>query len=132
MKYPKALLLAKEYQLEKQPFTTITTKKAETLMMVSFKLYGDYRLWMNIYHWNEEILDDSLEVTKGTVLKVKKPALGFSKPHGRPYFIKRGDSLSRISEKVYGEWRWWKEISKNKSQNGARSGSHFCGFYPLL
>ncbi len=77
---------------------------------------------------NEMKYPKALQLAKGTVLKVKKPARRYQAPGGRPYFIKRGDSLSRISEKVYGEWRWWKEIRKNNPKMVRDPNLIFAGF----
>lgn len=88
-----------------------TVKKGETLMMVAFNIYGDYRKWKSLSDLNG--LNGSA-VSEGAVLRYKKPATEFVwNPEGLPYLIKRGDSLVTISNDKYGTANKWKLIYNN-------------------
>ena len=90
---------------------TYTVKKGETLMMVAFNLYGDYRKWKSLSDLNG--LSGS-GVSEGAVLRYKKPASEFVwNPEGLPYLIKNGDSLVTISNDKYGTANKWKLIYNN-------------------
>ncbi|PIQ68581.1 MAG: hypothetical protein COV91_03575, partial [Candidatus Taylorbacteria bacterium CG11_big_fil_rev_8_21_14_0_20_46_11] len=79
------------------------TKKNETLMLVAFSIYGDYRKWRELYSLNKDVLGDSYDLSHRPILKYRKPLRPYTPPMGNPYLIKSGDSLSLISKKVYGD-----------------------------
>lgn len=88
-----------------------TVKRGETLMMIAFNLYGDYRLWKRLGDLNG--LSGS-SVSEGAVIRYKKPAQEFIwNPEGLPYLIKNGDSLVTISNDKYGTANKWKLIYNN-------------------
>lgn len=90
---------------------TYTVKKGETLMMVAFNLYGDYRLWKKLSDMNGL---NGQRVSEGAVIKYKKPAQAFMwNPEGLPYLIKSGDSLVSISNDKYGTVNKWRLIYNN-------------------
>ncbi len=93
---------------------TYTVGKNETLMLVAFKLYGDYRKWKVIAKYNMDILSDGQTISEGMNIKYLPPMEDFEwSPEGNPYLIKWGDSLSLISKNVYGVLRRWKDIWNN-------------------
>ena len=88
-----------------------TVKSGETLMMVAFNIYGDYRMWGKLRDLNGL---SGGSVAKGTVIRYKKPAQEFVwNPEGLPYLIKNGDSLVSISNDKYGTANKWKLIYNN-------------------
>ncbi|MCF8058034.1 MAG: LysM peptidoglycan-binding domain-containing protein [Bacteriovoracaceae bacterium] len=88
-----------------------TVKRGETLMMVAFNLYGDYRKWGSLRDLNG--LSGSA-VSEGAVIRYKKPSTEFMwNPEGLPYLIKSGDSLVTISNDKYGTANKWKLIYNN-------------------
>jgi len=88
-----------------------TVMRGETLMMVAFKVYGDYRKWKDIGNMNGVA---GSSVAEGTVLRYKRPTQEFIwNPEGLPYLIKRGDSLVSISSDKYGTTNKWKLIYNN-------------------
>lgn len=90
---------------------TYTIKKGETLMMVAFNVYGDYRLWKKLSDLNGL---SGQRVSEGAVIRYKKPAQEFVwNPEGLPYLIKTGDSLVTISNDKYGTANKWKLIYNN-------------------
>lgn len=111
------------------------TKKNETLMLIAFNIYGDYRKWRELYSLNKDVLGDSYDLSHRPVLKYIKPLKPYTPPAGKPYLIKKGDSLSLISKKVYGNWREWPIIHKNNPQQIRDPNLIFAGFtlyYPSL
>ena len=104
------------------------TKKNETLMLVAFSIYGDYRKWRELYSLNKDVLGDSYDLSHRPILKYKKPLRPYTPPMGNPYLIKSGDSLSLISKKVYGDWREWPAIHKNNPKQIRDPNLIFAGF----
>lgn len=50
---------------------TVTVKRGETLMDVSFRYYGTHTRWSKIYEWNKSVIANPNRLEVGTVLKVK-------------------------------------------------------------
>ncbi len=89
-------------------------QKNETLMMIAFKLYGDYRKWHDLARLNRDRLGNSNRVAEGTNLRYEDYGTNFSwNPDGEPYLIKLGDTLSLISNNVYGTRSKWPSIWNN-------------------
>ena len=90
---------------------TYVTSKGETLMQVAFKIYGDYRQWKQIMQLNNL---SNPNVSVGTSLKYSKPAKEFVwNPSGKPYLVKRGDTLGFISQEKYNTSKRWRDIYNN-------------------
>ncbi|MCP4913704.1 MAG: LysM peptidoglycan-binding domain-containing protein [Oligoflexia bacterium] len=103
-----------------------TVTKGETLMMVAFKVYGDYRKWKEIRSFNG--LDSNI-VSEGTVIKYQKPTQEFVwNPEGLPYLIKNGDSLVTISKDKYGTPNKWNYIYDNNKPLIRDPNLIFAGF----
>ncbi len=93
---------------------TYTVKANETLMLIAFKLYGDYLRWKELANLNSGLLNGGTSVTAG--MQIRYPSNGSDfvwNPEGEPYLIKRGDTLGRISTKVYGQMSKWRKIWDN-------------------
>lgn len=87
-------------------------QKGDTLMMVAFKIYGDYRKWKDLKAWNQNALKN--RTGPGAVLKYYVPDQVFGwQPSGLPYMIKTGDNLGMISMEKYGTSKKWKNIYEN-------------------
>lgn len=87
-------------------------QKGDTLMMVAFKIYGDYRKWKDLKEWNKGKLQT--KIAPGIVLKYFVPGQNFGwKPSGLPYMVKTGDNLGMISMDKYGTSKKWKSIYEN-------------------
>ncbi len=88
--------------------------KNETLMLIAFKIYGDYAKWRDLAKWNADTVGSSFVITEGMSLKYQVPAEKFVwNPSGNPYLIKRGDTLGTISTDVYGVNKYWRDIWDN-------------------
>lgn len=87
-------------------------QKGDTLMMVAFKIYGDYRKWKDLKEWNKSKLVS--KIGPGVVLKYYVPEQAFGwQPSGLPYLVKTGDNLGMISMEKYGTSKKWKNIYEN-------------------
>lgn len=117
-----------------QGYGQYTVEKNETLMLISFKLYGDYSRWNEIASLNQDKVLNSSVIKPGTRLKYSKSGSDFSlNPQGNPYLIKQHDTLSKISSKVYGTANKWKPIWRNNSRlikNPDKIFSGFTIYYP--
>lgn len=91
-----------------------TVQKNETLMMIAFKLYGDYGRWKDLASQNREALKGGTTVRTGMNLNYMAPAEEFVwNPQGNPYLIRTGDTLGGISKEVYATVKKWKLLWEN-------------------
>ncbi len=91
-----------------------TVQQNETLMMISFKLYGDYARWKELANENASTLKGGTVVRTGMILNYVSPAEEFVwNPQGNPYLIKTGDTLGTISKEVYATVKKWKLLWEN-------------------
>lgn len=82
-------------------------QKGDTLMMIAFKIYGDYGMWKEIKKLNKNVH----HITEGMVLSYYLPSAPFGwEPSGNPYLIKRGDTLGTISFDLYHTTKKWKSL----------------------
>lgn len=89
---------------------TYTVNKDETLMMIAFKIYGDYHKWKDIRGWNKNIK----VIGAGTELSYIAPEQKFGwSPSGLPYLVRTGDTLGTVSMDKYGTPKKWKSIYEN-------------------
>ncbi len=106
-----------------------TVQANETLMMIAFKIYGDYRKWKMLASWNQDKLSGDYKITEGMSLNYSAPAQEFVwQPEGNPYLIKRGDTLGTISTDTYGMSKYWKEIWQNNKALILDPNKIFAGF----
>jgi nucleoid-associated protein YgaU len=93
---------------------TYVVGKNETLMLIAFKLYGNYEKWKELANYNSAQLNGSTSVRQGMTLKYMAPAEEFVwNPEGLPYLIRTGDTLGGISTTVYNTSKKWKLIWNN-------------------
>ena len=89
-----------------------TIQKNDTLMLISFKVYGDYSRWKEILSGNPSVSANGLIV--GSSLTLRKPAQEFTwEPQGLPYIVQKGDTLGTISKDKYGTPKKWRSIYEN-------------------
>ncbi len=87
-------------------------EKGDTLMLIAFKLYGDYRKWKSLQELNPGVSTGAL--AEGAALKYNVPSEKFVwSPEGLPYLIKTGDTLGTISNDKYGTTSKWKLLYDN-------------------
>ncbi len=103
--------------------------EGETLMMISFKVYGDYDRWREIARMNEDQLAGNYNLRKGMSLRYSVPTETFVwNPEGNPYLIQNGDTLGSISATTYGTKRYWKNIWDNNRPLIRDPNRIFAGF----
>lgn len=104
---------------------TYSVQKNETLMMIAFKLYGDYGKWKELANLNGGIST----VRAGMNLKYTVPAEEFVwNPQGNPYLIRTGDTLGGISKQVYQDLKKWKLLWENNRPLIKDPNKIFAGF----
>lgn len=113
-----------------------TVQKNETLMLIAFKLFGDYEQWKQLANLNRDVLGNTNNVKAGMVLKYIAPVEPFVwNPEGNPYLIKTGDTLGQISTNVYQTSKKWKLLWDNNRPLIKDPNKIFAGFtiyYPEL
>lgn len=108
---------------------TYTVQKNETLMLVAFKLYGDYSQWRKIAELNADQLNGSNQIKEGMTLNYNAAEQEFVwNPEGNPWLIKNGDTLGTISNDVYDTTKHWKAIWKNNEPLIKDPNKIFVGF----
>jgi LysM repeat protein len=103
-----------------------TVKNGDTLMMISFNVYGDYRRWREIARYNN--LSGGAPAA-GSQIRFQRAGSEFSwNPQGLPYLIKRGDTLATISDDKYGTTKKWRAIYNNNKPLIRDPNLIFAGF----
>lgn len=95
---------------------TYVVRKGDTLMEIAFDKYADFLKWRKIYRENRKKIVKPKLMQIGTKLAINnyKP-VSISKK-GKPYLIKKSDTLKSISLKLYGDEDKWKTIWKNNPE----------------
>ena len=102
-------------------------EKGDTLLLISFKVYGDYRKWRQILAENPGVSADKL--TAGKLLKYTQPKNQFEWiKRGNAHLILKGDTLGTISNQYYGTIKRWKDIYKNNQPMILDPNLIFAGF----
>ena len=82
--------------LTKKTGEYIVKNSKETLMLLAFNLYGDFRYWKSIAALNNDFLTSPYHLKKGVKLRYYLPKRDFVyRPDGEPFLIKQGHSLSK-------------------------------------
>ncbi len=91
---------------------TYTVDKNDTMMLIAFKIYGDYSKWREILNANsDKLMGKPSNLKAGMELSYYHDGEEFNwNPGGNPYLIKWGDTLGLISDKVYGTKTKWKAL----------------------
>ena len=106
-----------------------TVEKGDTLMMISFKIYGDYARWREIANLNQAKLINGQIAPIGTNLTYYAPSEAFSwNPTGNPYLVKNGDTLGGISTNTYGTMKFWNNIWENNKPLIKNPNKIYAGF----
>jgi len=114
-----------EFKEDKFGFYKI--KKGDSLLIISFKLYGDYRKWWVFKHFNPGVNENVL--IPGNTLKYPISKQKFVwRPKGNPYLILNGDSLTGISLKKYRDAIKWTKIWDNNMALIKDPDNIFAGF----
>lgn len=103
-------------------------KRGETLMWIAFRIYGDYSKWKELRRLNSHKISNYSHIKPGTVLSYRPAINPYSRPSGSPYLIKLGDTLGKVSDKVYGTQRNWKKIWRHNPRQIKNPNLIFAGF----
>lgn len=104
-------------------------QKNETLMMIAFKLYGDYGKWKKLAGYNQKALNGGTVTRVGMTLQYAAPSQEFIwNPQGLPYLIRTGDTLGHISKNVYTTTKKWKLLWENNRPLIKDPNKIFSGF----
>ncbi|MDA8792300.1 LysM peptidoglycan-binding domain-containing protein [Bacteriovoracaceae bacterium] len=106
-----------------------TTVEGDTLMLISFKIFGDYEKWRNLLEWNKDKIRNLSSLRKGEKLKfyLKKSVAKWT-PEGNPYLIRKNETLGIISNNVYSTSRYWRDIWLNNKPLIKNPNIIFAGF----
>jgi len=108
---------------------TYKVQPNETLMLIAFKLYGDYSKWKEIASLNQDKLKGNNLISTGMDLRYNSQGAGFSwNPQGKEHVVQRGDTLSLISNQYYGTLKKWKMIWENNKPLIKDPNKIFIGF----
>ncbi len=99
-------------------------KSGDTLMLIAFKIYGDYSRWRALADMN-----GTSSLSAGSTIKYKVPSQKFVwNPKGLPYLIRSGDTLGTISMDKYGTKSKWKALWENNRPMIKDPNLIFAGF----
>lgn len=103
-------------------------RTGDTLMKISFEKFGNIYRWREIYNNNRERIPNFNALKAGTVLTIAGVEYVVITRNGVPYLIRRGDTLGKISGKVYGETTKWRAIWKNNPELIRDPNKIYAGF----
>ena len=113
------IIAKSEYQIQKN----------DTLMLISWKIYGDYSKWRELKALNENKVHSNGNIWTGETLVFNRPEVEFEwQPEGSPYLIQSGDTLGGISKSVYDESKHWQAIWYNNRDLIRNPDLIFAGF----
>lgn len=103
-------------------------KLGDTLMKIAFEKYANYLRWKDIYQLNKNKMISPRKMKVGTELTIANVKYVYIKRDGKPYLIKKEDTLKSISKKLYGSENKWKDIWKNNPQLIQNPKKIYAGF----
>jgi len=113
----ESVQVSKMYQVE----------SGDTYMWIAYKLYGDYRRWRELAAANPGMGSKQLKV--GTKIEYIVPQDEYSwEEEGASYRIQPGDSLTKISRKLYGDSTLWTNLWENNKRMIDEPNLIFSGF----
>jgi len=103
-------------------------KLGDTLMKIAFEKYANYLRWKDIYKVNQNKMISPRKMKVGTELTIENVKYVYIKKDGKPYLIKKEDTLKSISKKLYGTEDKWNDIWKNNPQLVQNPKKIYSGF----
>ncbi|MAX65894.1 MAG: hypothetical protein CME66_03060 [Halobacteriovoraceae bacterium] len=96
-------------------FAEYTVEQGDTLMLIAFKIYGDYSRWRELRDQNPALTDYRM-LSQGQKIQYQVPNQEFSwRPEGNPYLIKRNETLRIISHNIYNTANRWQHLYEHNS-----------------
>lgn len=103
-------------------------KRGDTLMKIAYQKYGDLMRWREIFNANKTRLKGINRLEVGQFLIIRGVEYVVIEKNGKPYLIRRRDTLAKISTKVYGLPGEWRRIWKNNQQMIKNPNKIYAGF----
>jgi hypothetical protein len=103
-------------------------KPNDTLMQISFKFLGNPYRWREIYRLNQDKIANYNRLPHGETISIQVFNEVKVQKRGRPYPIKRGDTLVKISNWLYGTVHKWRDLWKNNPQLIRDPNKIYAGF----
>lgn len=100
----------------------------DTLMKIAFEKYGNYLRWREIYKANRNKMKHYTKMRIGTVLTINNVEYVYIRKLGRPYLIRKNDTLKSIAKSVYGTPSRWRDVWKNNPQLIMNPKKIYAGF----
>ena len=88
----------------------------DSLMKIAFEKHGNIYRWREIYDDNRNVIANYNNLKVGSILTINNVEYVYIKRNGKPYLIRRGDTLFYISKRLYGIGKKWKKLWKNNPQ----------------
>lgn len=100
----------------------------DTLMKIAFDHYGDITKWRAIYDLNVSSIKQYNSIYPGMVLTLGNEDFVVIERNGKPYLIRRNDTLMSISNLLYGRISDWKMLWQNNRQLIRDPNKIYAGF----
>jgi nucleoid-associated protein YgaU len=100
----------------------------DTLMKISFEKYGNVYRWRQIYEQNKNLIANYNVLVPGTVLTIYGVEYVLIEKNGKPYLIRKNDTLVKISNSLYGNSKEWKSLWQNNRQLIHNPNKIYAGF----
>lgn len=110
------------------PQEKYTVKPGDTLMKIAFSKYGSVYRWREIYQANQEILGHYNKIPVGVTIVIYGVEFEVIEKNGEPYLIKKGDTLRRISNRLYGTPDRWRDLWQNNRRLIRHPDRIYAGF----
>lgn len=91
-------------------------RSGDTLMKIAFEKYGNLYRWRQIYEDNRDRLASWNRISVGMTLVLNGVEYVVIERNGKPYLIRKGDTLAKISNQLYGTPQYWKALWANNQQ----------------
>jgi hypothetical protein len=85
-------------------------------MKISFEKYGNLYRWREIYESNKDKIGNYNMLTAGTILTIEGVEYVVIEKNGKPYLIRRSDTLTKIAGSLYGAPTQWRLLWENNKQ----------------
>lgn len=97
---------------DQKKYSEYIIQENDTLMLIAFKIYGDFRRWKELAKLNPHLDVKKLQPNRQITYEVPTELFEWE-ALGEPYLIKLNDTLMKISYDVYDTHQRWKEIWYN-------------------
>jgi hypothetical protein len=96
--------------------TKYKVRPGDTLMMISFMKFGNVYRWREIYKMNQTSIADFNRLVPGQEILFADDTYAIIQKNGKPYLIKRHDTLIKVSRLLYNTSDKWRDLWQNNTQ----------------